>query len=180
MHDRVPAGRYVADTDHSSVVFRIKHLGLAGYLGRFTRFSAALDFDPDEPERMRVEAEIEVASVDTAYSGKHGDWNAKLGTDPDWLDGARNPIARFASSTVVRTGDASADVAGDFTFRGATHPVTLAATYNGGLLKDQFDRTLVGFSARGTLRRSLWGLTSYLGPLPEEVELLIEGEFAKA
>lgn len=70
MTDVVPAGRYLADTDHSSVSFRIKHLGLAWYLGRFRRFSAALEFDPDQPERMRVEADIEIASVDTAYSGK--------------------------------------------------------------------------------------------------------------
>ena len=180
MTDTVPAGRYLADTDHSSVVFRILHLGLAGYLGRFTRFSAALDFDPDAPERMRVEAQIEVASVHTAYSGKYGDWDARLGADPEWMDGARHPTARFVSTAVARTGETTADVTGDFTFRGETKPVTLAVAYNGGLLQDQFGRTLVGFSARGAIRRSTWGLATHLGPLPDLVELMIEGEFAKA
>lgn len=179
MTDQVPAGRYLADTDHSSVVFRIRHLGLAWYLGRFKRFSAALDFDPENSERMRVEAEIELASLDTAYSGKHGDWDQKLATHEEWMDGARHPNARFVSTKVTRIDDASADVAGDFTFRGQTHPITLQATYNGGLLKDNFDRTLVGFSARGEIKRSVWGLATYLGPLPDEVELMIEGEFAK-
>jgi polyisoprenoid-binding protein YceI len=180
MTDTVPAGRYVADTDHSSVVFRIKHLGLVWYLVRFRRFSATLDFDPERPEAMRVEAAVEVMSLDTAYSGAHGDWDKRLGGDPDWLDGERHPIARFVSTGVTRTGEATADVAGELTLRGQTHPVTFAATYNGGLLKDQFERTLVGFSARATIRRSIWGLTTYLGPMPDAVELLIEGEFAKA
>lgn len=179
MTDAVPAGRYVADTDHSSVTFRIRHLGLAWYLGRFKRFSAALDFDRENPEQMRVEAAIELASLDTAYSGRHGDWDKKLAMDADWMDGARHPTARFVSTAVERTGEATADVTGDFRFRGQTHPVTLKAVYNGGLLKDQFERTLVGFSATGTISRSEWGLATYLGPLPDEVELMLEAELAR-
>ena len=45
------------------------------------------------------------------------------------------------------------------------------------MLKDQFDRTLVGFSATATLIRSAFGLTYFLGPLmPDEVQLIIETE----
>jgi polyisoprenoid-binding protein YceI len=58
-----PAGRYRADASHTSVLFRIKHLALSWYTGRFVRAAATLDFDPDWIEAMRLDAQVELRSV---------------------------------------------------------------------------------------------------------------------
>jgi polyisoprenoid-binding protein YceI len=179
MTDLVPAGRYYAETNHSSVTWRIKHYGLAWYTGRFAKFGAVLDFDPANVTGMRLDAHVELTSVRTDFDGPT-DWDSDLANREDLLDAARNPVARFVSTAIKSTGEASADVVGDLTLRGVTCPITLQTTYNGGLLKDQFDRTLVGFSSNGLLRRSEFGLTYFLGALlPDEIQLIIEAELVR-
>lgn len=175
------AGPYDVDLEHSSVTFRIKHLGLAWYTVRFATFRIDLDFQPDAPETMRVTAEIDTASVRTDYAGPAGDWDHALATRADLLDGEAHPVARFASTAVALTGADTAantaDVTGDLTIRGITRPFTLATTYNGLVEKDRLGRTVIGFSARGTIMRSAYGIDFMLGPLmPDTVELIIEAE----
>ncbi len=177
MTEIAPAGRYLADVNHSSVLWRIKHMGLAWYTGRFTRFDAVLDFDPAAIEATRLVATVEVGSVRAEYQGTDKDWDRELADKPELLHALAHPQAVFTSQTVERTGDAAADVSGELAFRGFARPLRLAVTYNGALLKDPFGRTLIGFSATGTMTRSDWGLVFFLGPLmPEEVQLIIEAE----
>ena len=108
MTDAVPARRYVVDATHTSVTWRIKHLGLAWYTGRFARMAGTLDFNPDLPERMRLDAAVELRSVRTDYEGPAGDWDSNLATREDLLDAARYPTARFVSTAVRRTGASTA------------------------------------------------------------------------
>lgn len=179
MNARMPAGRYEADTNHSSVTWRIKHYGIAWYTGRFAKFSAALDFDPDHIEGMHLDASVELKSVRTDFDGPT-DWDHDLAHREDLLDAARHPVARLVSTSVRRTGDAEAEVLGELTLRGSTRQVSLMTAYNGGLLEDQFGRTLIGFSATGVLKRSDFGLTYFLGPLlPDDVQLIIEAEMVR-
>src|SRR5687768_18211401 len=42
----VPAGEYTLDLAHTSVLFRVDHLGFSKYTARFKRSSARLQFDP--------------------------------------------------------------------------------------------------------------------------------------
>ena len=48
---------------------------------------------------------------------------------------------------------------GDFTLHGVTRPVTLDATFNGGYAGHPMDpHARIGFSARGTFKRSDFGI----------------------
>lgn len=44
------ADSYAIDPVHASLVFRIKHLGVANFYGMFTEMSGAYDYDPEKPE----------------------------------------------------------------------------------------------------------------------------------
>ena len=46
----VPAGSYQVDKAHTSLIFRVDHLGFSTYTGRFTRLDAQLQV---RPERYR-------------------------------------------------------------------------------------------------------------------------------
>ena len=86
MTDIAPAGRYIIDVNHSSLLWRIKHMGLAWYTGRFTRFEGALDFDPEAIEATKLTAAIDVRSVRAEYQGTDKDWDRELADKPELLD----------------------------------------------------------------------------------------------
>jgi len=60
------------------------------------------------------------------------------------------------STSVTRTGPATADIVGNLTLKGVTKPVTLHATFNGGYAGHPMDPNARIGSANGTLD----GLTS--------------------
>ena len=60
----IKAGEYRLDKDHASIVFKVDHMGFSKFIGRFNRFDASLDFDPDNIENSSLEATIDMASVD--------------------------------------------------------------------------------------------------------------------
>ena len=85
------------------------------------------------------------------------------------------------STKVEPTGQFAGTVTGNLTFRGITRPVTLNVTYNGsiGAAVLYGGRPAVGFSARGTFKRSDFGFTDYLSAVSDDVEIVIEAEFTK-
>ena len=175
---QAPTGRYHADPSHSSVHFRIKHLALSWYTGRFGTLSAELDFDADNPETMAVRADVDLRSVAMFYAKDDKDWDKELAESEQFLDATRNPHARFVSTKVMRTGDDTADVTGDLTFRGAAHPFTFQAVFNGAMLDHPSGAKMIGFSATGVLKRSDYGLTFGLSPrMPDEVQIIVEAAF---
>lgn len=180
VHD-APAGAYRLDPSHADLSFRVNHIGMSMYTARFTAFSTDLQFDPAQPEAMRVTATIEVRSL-TLPAPPPGFTEEMLG--PKWFDAGQYPRIDFQSTGVERTGAKTARVTGDLTLHGATRPVTLEASFNGGYSGHPLDpNARIGFSARGVFKRSDFGMA--LGvPAPgssmgvgDEVEFVIEAEF---
>lgn len=176
-----PAGRYTLDKAHASLVFRVDHLGFSNYTGAFKRFDATLDFDPANPEAMRIEATIDPASLDL-NAPPEGFLDTLLG--PEWFDAGAFPEMTFASTAVALTGPERARVTGDFTLHGVTKPVALDVVFNGGYAGyPPYDpQARIGFSAYGTLKRSDFGIAfgipeegSTLG-VSDEVDFIIEAE----
>ena len=183
----LPAGVYTLDKGHGSLLFRVSHLGMSNYTARFTDWDARLKLDPANPAASSVEATVDVRSLETHYPEPEKlNFNAQL-ISPDWLDAARHPEMRFRSTRVELTGPDTARMTGDLTLRGVTRPVTLEAKFNGGYAGNSLDPagSRLGFSARGTLKRSEFGLS--LGvPAPgsdfgvsDTVEVIIEAEFTR-
>ena len=176
---KAPTGLYHADPSHSSVHFRIKHLALSWYTGRFGTLSAELDFDADNPEAMAVRADVDLRSLAMFYAKDDKDWDKELAEGEQFLDATKNPHARFVSTKVMRTSEDTADVTGDLSFRGGTHPFTFKAVFNGAMLDHPLGAKMIGFSANGVLKRSDYGLTFGLSPrMPDEVQIIVEAEFA--
>lgn len=179
----IPAGVYRMDPSHTSVLFRVSHLGFSNYTARFRRSDAELQFDPANLARSSVSVTIDARSLETDYSGPVKiDFNATLQA-PNWLDTARFPQITYRSTSVEATGT-TMRITGDLSLRGVTRPVVLVATFNGGYAGHPFDpQARVGFSARGTLKRSEFGISEGI-PAPgttlgvsDEVEVIIETEF---
>ena len=181
----VPAGTYTLDKAHASLLFRVSHMGFSGYTARFRRFDVKLDFDPKNLGAASVTATIDPKSIETDYPDPAQlDFNGQLQSEA-WLDTARFPEMTFRSTKVDAPSPDRLTISGDLTLRGVTRPVTLDARLNGGYAGFQMDpHARIGFSARGKLKRSDFGMSlgipepgSNMG-VGDTVEVIIEAEFA--
>ena len=97
-----------------------------------------------------------------------------------------HPKMTFSSTNIVRTGVDQGRVTGDLTMKGVTKPVTLDVTFNfegthplSPYIKHYKDAHYTGFSARGSLLRSDWGI-KFAAPLTSDrIDLVLEVEFRK-
>jgi polyisoprenoid-binding protein YceI len=178
-----PAGAYYLDKAHTSVTFRVSHMGFSHYTASFSRVDGTLQFDPANPAAMRVEATIDPTSLQ--LNAPPADFHDQL-MGKSWFDAATFPQITFRSTKVEPTGPKTARVTGDLSLHGMTKPVTLEVTYNGGYPANSFDPggARVGFSAHGVLKRSDFGVSAGI-PAPgsnmgvsDEVEVMIETEFS--
>lgn len=178
-----PAGAYVIDKAHTSVTFRVSHLGFSRYTARFGAVDGKLKFDPAHPAAMSVVATIDPKSLalNAPPAGFHDQLMGK-----SFFDAAKFPAITFRSTKVQVTGANAAKVTGDLTLHGVTKPVTLDVTYNGGYPANAMDPggARIGFSAHGSLKRSAFGMGfgvpaagSTMG-VGDDVEIMIETEFS--
>ena len=60
----LPTGTWTVDTSHSLVGFTVRHMMVAKTRGRFTEFTADI-VTADDPAQSRVDATVQMASIDT-------------------------------------------------------------------------------------------------------------------
>ena len=168
-------GAYELDPDHAALIFRVDHLGFSEFIGRFERFDAGLDFDPEKPQAARINAVIDMTSLDVG-----NDEFAETLKGAQWFDAPRFPEARFISTAIEITGENAGTMTGDLTLRGETAPVTLSVTFNGGA-RDRLRRGayVVGFSATGAFDRNAFGVDRFSGVVGDQVSIEIEAEFIR-
>lgn len=178
----VPAGAYTVDKLHTSLIFRVSHLGFSSYTGRFTRLDANLQFDPNNLAASRVNVTIDPRSIE-ADNAPSGFMQTLAGKD--WLDAERFPEMSFRSKSVEVTGPGTFRLHGELTLHGVTKPLVLEARYNGGYASHPYEpNARVGFSAQGTFARSDFGVSigipaagTTMG-VGDEVAVTLESEFS--
>ena len=170
-----PAGRYRVIRDHTQIMFSVLHLGLSPYYGRIAGATGTLNFTPLDPSRSGVAIEIDPSSASTTTAIL----NREL-CSASVFNCAKFSKIGFKSTSVTKTGDNTGDIAGDLTIAGVTKPVTLHATFHGGMQGPLGqDNYQLGFSAETVVKRSDFGLTKMIWAptVADEVKLLIEAEF---
>ena len=106
------------DGVHSKVSFTAATV-LFDVDGKFDEFTVSIDGDPSKPETVKVEANIDVASLDTQNAKRDGHLKSA-----DFFDAAKYPMIRFASIGVKAKGN-QLNVKGNLTMRGVTKLVTI-------------------------------------------------------
>ncbi len=182
-----PAGTYTLDKGHASITWKVNHLGLSNYTGRFTDFDATLVYNPADVAASGISATINPLSVETDYPGdfkaghkdsKFATWDEELAKNPEWFNAIAHPQIKFEATEITKISNSSGKVTGNLTFLGVSKPVTLDVTYNGGMESPWAPGThKVGFSGRTVLKRSDFGMKGGLPFVGEDVEVIIEAEF---
>jgi polyisoprenoid-binding protein YceI len=147
----ISAGTWVVDPEHTTLEFRVKHVGLARVTGTFDRFDGALVVDDDG--HVRASGVIDASSLSTRVAAR----DAHL-RSADFFDVERHREIRFASTRVTHGSDGAVRIAGDLTIRGVTRGVELVGEILGVALDDE-GAERVGLELAGTLDRRDFGLT---------------------
>jgi polyisoprenoid-binding protein YceI len=181
-YPQMPAGKYVVDKTHASLIWKISHLGLSNYTARFKTFDASFEFDPKHPEKSTLHAVIDPLSIETDYpNAKEKDFNKELSSGENWFNAAVHPKIIFHSDRFEVIDKTHGKAHGQLILLGVSKPLALDVTLNGATQKQPFSRKpTFGFSATASLKRSEWGMEAYLPNIGDSVDIQIEAEFSHA
>ena len=145
------AGTWTADTVHSDVAFKVRHMAVGKAKGTFDLKSATLVVD--ENGAHSVTAEIDAASVDTKQEQRDAHVRSA-----DFLDVENHPTLDFRSTSIVSHKGAEFVVRGDLTIRGVTREVDLKVEFD-GVAKSPWGQEVVAFTATTEFDREEFGIT---------------------
>ena len=134
--------------------------------GGFRQYSGKIFYDPDHPERSRVQMIVQAESIDTRNEGR----DRVLRSD-NFFDVARYPTLSFVSTSVAPRQNGMLDVAGDFTIHGVTKHITIPVHFL-GTKQMQGWGDFIGFNTEFTIDRKEFGVnggSSWSGILGKEV-----------
>lgn len=143
---------WTIDPAHSDVEFAVKHMMVSTVKGRFRAFAGTLEIDEAQPERSRVTAEIEVASVDTGAEQR----DAHLRSD-DFFNAERFPKISFRSTGLELVEGGRWRLDGELTIRETTRPITLEVEFE-GRGRDANGGERAGFTATARINRRDYGV----------------------
>jgi polyisoprenoid-binding protein YceI len=176
---RAEPARYQIDPEHFTLGFLVEHIGYAKVLGRFRKAEGSYRFDEQTGELSDVRVVVDTASVFTNQQKRDEHLRSA-----DFLNSKEFPEMVFTAKTARRTGERSFAIDGELTLLGRSQPLTLTATWNksgeypfgGGLFGGK--PYVMGVSARGSFKRSAYGMTYAVdnGWVGDEIELILEFE----
>ncbi len=140
------------DAAHSQVTFSVKHMMIATVKGSFNVISGQLHIDEQNPANSWVDAQADVASVNTRDAARDGHLRS-----PDFFDAEKYPTITFKSTSVTHKGGSDYTVVGDLNIHGVSKQVTFNAEYN-GTGKDPWGNNRAGLSATTKINRKDFGL----------------------
>jgi polyisoprenoid-binding protein YceI len=169
------------DPAHSSAQFKVKHMMISNVKGEFAGIKGSLQLDNGDVTNSRIEATIDVATIDTRDAQR--DTHLK---SADFFDVAKFPTLTFKSGRISKKADGELAVAGDLTIHGVTRPVVFEVDGPSAPAKDPWGSTRIGLTATTRINRKDFGLTWNTALetggvlVGEEVAMTLEVEFIKA
>ena len=166
---------YMIDKVHSMANFKIRHL-FSKVSGTFSDLNGTIWLDRNNLQASRVDATINVYSIDTNHEKRDNHLRSK-----DFFHVDKYPIMRFASTKVEVTGENEGVMSGELTMHGVTRPVKMPFKIL-GFGPDPWGGYRGGFEVATVLKRSEYGIDYGLNQkgssaVGDEVEIniLIEG-----
>jgi polyisoprenoid-binding protein YceI len=166
------AETYGLEKSHADLLFSVSHAGFTEKHGTFRDFDATLQYDPEHVDKSQLTVTVKTESIDTGLARRDGDLK---GTQ--FLDVAKYPDMTFVSTRVASGPGGSLVIDGDLTLHGATRPLTLAARLNKSAPNPFDKKPTLGFSATASLKRSDFGIATFVPIIGDDVTITIDVEF---
>lgn len=160
------------DPVHSSLLFKVKHLGVSYSYGRFNSPEGQIVWDSADPTKSTINVSVKTAAIDTDNAKR--DEHLK---SPDFFDAKQFPTLSFKSTSVKPSGENKYEVTGDLTVRGVTKPITVTLEHVGTNSGPRGTKT--GFDGQFTINRQDFGVAYMPQGIGDEVTIFVALEADK-
>ncbi|WP_192348583.1 YceI family protein [Algoriphagus sp. Y33] len=166
--------KWIIDTAHSEIGFKVKHMMISTVTGHFENFHATAESSNDD----FIDADFDFSAQTASINTKNGDRDAHLKSD-DFFNAEKYPELVFKSTSF--DGEI---LVGNLTIRDITKEIKLDVDFN-GIAVDPYGQTKAGFEATGTLNRKdfnlTWSAVTESGNIvvSDTVKLIINVQFIK-
>ena len=171
--------KWILDSTHSELGFKIKHLMITNVSGSFKNFNAEVISEGTDFGTAQINLSADMASISTNNDQR----DAHL-RNSDFFEVEQYPELNFQSTTIEKKGSDTYTLFGELTMKGITKPVKLNVEYT-GVTKDPWGGERAGFVVTGKINRNDWGV-NFNGVLEtggvmlsEEVKINIEIQLVK-
>ncbi len=161
------AEKYQLDPVHSTVCFRVKHLGCSFFNGRFNKITGTILLDEKDLAASSVRIEIDPASVDTNSAQRDAHLRSQ-----SFFNSKEFPKITFQSTKIEKSGKEGFEVTGDLELHGVTKPVTLKVDHIGTSDNPRMGHR-EGFETQLKIKRSGYGMDFMVGMVGDEITLRI-------
>ena len=165
---------YAIDPTHTFASYEVNHLGLSTQSGTFTKVAGKLTVD-EAAKSGSVDVTIDAASLETFL----GDRDKHL-KSPDFFNVEKFPTLTYKSTAVEFKNGKPAEVKGNLTLLGVTKPVTLKLVNVTKAKHPMTGAESWGANAVATIKRSEFGMKTFIPAISDEVKLNIVLEASKA
>lgn len=160
---------FTADPVHSSVVFKIRHMGVSDFYGSFTKTSGSFTLG----DTLSADITVDAASVNT--NNPKRDEHVR---GPDFFNASEFPKITFVAKDLAKSGDGVFKGTGSLTLNGQTKPVAVEiATATGKGMKPGSE--VAGINTTFTIKQSDFKIKGVGGGLSDEVTLMVGVEGGK-
>ena len=146
------AAEWRIDPAHTTVSFKVRHLGVTWVQGEFQRVSGRVSYDRKNPGASAADIVIDADSINTRNARRDN----HLRND-DFLLVEKHPTITFKSKSVKNAGSDGLDLVGDLTIRGVTREVVLKVADISGEVKLR-GTVKMGASATTRINRKDFGV----------------------
>jgi polyisoprenoid-binding protein YceI len=167
------ADTFRTDPTHSTVVFRVKHMKISYCYGRFNKVAGTFRLDEANPAESMVDIEVAATSIDTDNADRD-----KHLRNADFFDVERFKTIRFQSKKTTRKANGQFVVEGELTLHGVTTPITVEIEPT-GTGKGMLGEVRAGLETVFNIRRTDFGMNKMVGPVADEVRLMVSLEGIK-
>ncbi|MBL7925087.1 MAG: YceI family protein [Bacteroidia bacterium] len=144
------AAKWVLDTTHSELTFKVKHMMITNVKGAFRNFS--VEVDGDDLFKSPILVSMDASSIST--NSEQRDAHLK---SADFFDVENHKELTFKSTSLRQKNDMEYELKGLLSIKGLSREVLLHVEY-GGSSVDPWGNEKAGFSIEGKINRKDWGL----------------------
>lgn len=142
------ASTWKIDPAHSSVQFRVRHMGVSNVHGSISNVTGTVMLNDADITKSSVKATMDTSTVWTGTAARDRDLKSS-----SFFDVAKYPQLSFVSTSLARS-NGKLQLTGDLTIAGVTRSVTFDLDGPSPPVTGKDGKTRSGFSASGTLKRS--------------------------
>ncbi|HYG50767.1 MAG TPA: YceI family protein [Flavobacteriales bacterium] len=173
--------KWLVDSAHSDITFKVRHLMIANVKGSFKIFDATIYTSGEDFTTAEIDLWIDVSSINTGDVKRDEHLRSE-----EFFDVLNHKQITFVSAGIEPTEINNTWILwGDLTIKGISKRIRLNVEY-GGLMKDPWGNQKAGFTVTGTINRKDWGMNWNTNldvggvMLGDEIKISCEIELIKA